>query len=141
MTDWDRLSTSAPIDRLAATVTSGSSETYEPKGLFPADQVGHIHDKVPPPYQAAPGKCSWTENLIGQSFGRLRVLGKFTGRIGKNGRARWVVRCTCGAYEVKRAKTLKSGASTMCEACHRLEALKSGAYQRGKAAKEAANGT
>ena len=141
MTDWDKLSTSAAINKLAATVTSGSSETYEPKKLFAQDQAGHVHDTAPPPYQAAPGKFPWTENLVGQSFGRLRVLGKFTGRIGKHGGARWVVRCTCGAHEVRRAKALKSGTTSMCSACHRLEDLKSGAYQRGKAAKETANGT
>ena len=56
------------------------------------------------------------EDLTGQRFGRLVVLGRASNKIRKNGRAKtmWRCKCDCGNEKVINAESLKSGATKSC---------------------------
>lgn len=53
------------------------------------------------------------ENLLGQVFGRLTVIGK-ADPIGKRKRAAWLCRCECGVEKVVKADALKAGHTQSC---------------------------
>ncbi len=137
MTDWDKLATSVPLNKLAAQVTSGSAETYEPKGIWSKGAVRS--EDGPPPFEAKPGDGPLPPGwLTGRRFGRLLVLGRYTGGGGRNFKASWVVRCSCGIYELRKAKTLKEGKNHECNACRRVDELRTGEYQRAMEARDGA---
>jgi hypothetical protein len=63
-------------------------------------------------------------NVMGTRFGRFTVMG-YGGKSASKGR--YVVRCTCGAYEHRHMKTLRSDPSRlMCSHCDYLEQMKLG---------------
>ncbi|OCJ05302.1 hypothetical protein A6U87_14965 [Rhizobium sp. AC44/96] len=80
-------------------------------------------------------------DLTGIKAGRLTVLGIAADLYLSSGQ-RWVVRCVCGAYEVRRAKYLKSCAAgektgddePMCSACSYTRKLQRGFHNPKKAA-------
>lgn len=80
-------------------------------------------------------------DLTGLKAGRLKVLGIAADPYLSSGQ-RWVVRCVCGAYEVRRAKYLKACAAgektgtdePMCSACSYTRKLQLGYHNPKKAA-------
>lgn len=70
--------------------------------------------------------------LVGRRFGRLTVMGLSAVPTTDSGhQGRWVVRCDCGAYEVrKRRALLNPNASLMCDVCDQREREAQG-YHRG----------
>jgi hypothetical protein len=56
------------------------------------------------------------EDLTGVRFGRLVVLGLMDGSQGK---PRWVVRCSCGLFEVRKGQAVKNpeNANDRCSKC------------------------
>ncbi|KKX29200.1 hypothetical protein [Rhizobium sp. LC145] len=80
-------------------------------------------------------------DLKGTKFGRFTVLGIAADIVTTNG-ANWVVRCVCGAYETRKAKTIKAWLSgdwkgdhePMCDCCGYTRRLQMGRYDPKKAA-------
>lgn len=106
--DYDRFAALAPVDKGAAQTLRMRGETYEPP-------VANDHSRwlAPPPLKPTPPNA---EDLTGIRYGRLLVMGLHA-ELKDPGR--WVVRCDCGAYEARRARTLRSGerTGTMCSHC------------------------
>jgi hypothetical protein len=61
------------------------------------------------------------QDLTGMTIGRLRVVGLSAEKTG-----RWVCRCVCGAYVLRKAIGLKTGstASAPCDQCYLLALAK-----------------
>lgn len=88
------------VDRTAARVTS-SGEHYEP-----VVGKGNAHDSDLP-IATAPVPAN-VKDLTGTKLGRLTVIGyhsvtRYNGaRKNKHVRRKWVVRCDCGRYSIRR---------------------------------------
>lgn len=96
-TNFDRIAASAPLNTTASVVRDGSGEHWTPHKPF--DQ--RVHSDVPIPCAPPPQGAT---DLTGLRAGRLLVIG-FHSRRKKSGRM-WVVRCQCGAYEVRKGSKL-----------------------------------
>lgn len=61
------------------------------------------------------------ENLLGQTFGLLTVIGEAPDYVDSKNRhvTRWLCRCTCGKEVITRASSLKSGHTKGCGQKHR----------------------
>ena len=95
-TNWDAVAASTPLNTTASVVRDSPGEHWTPLVM---DQ--RIHSDVPIPCAVLP---TGAPNLTGLRVGRLVVIG-YHSRRKKNGRM-WVVRCQCGAYEVRKASKL-----------------------------------
>jgi hypothetical protein len=95
-TDFDRIASSAPLNTTASVVRDSPGEHWSPQ---PKDD--RIHSDVPIPCARLPAGAA---DLTGLRTGRLVIIG-YHSRRKKNGRM-WVVRCQCGAYEVRKASKL-----------------------------------
>lgn len=76
---------------------------------------------VEPPPPAREWKAWMGIDLHGRTFDRLSVLGFHNFKSTKG--AAWLVRCTCGEYEIRNAKTLAIFHHTeqMCHVCKAVE--------------------
>jgi hypothetical protein len=82
--------------------------------VSPAKKEGFIFDRnakassmVPLPTRPFPGTVE--NDLTGRTVGRLTVIGYYVVRgSGTGAKGRWVVRCSCGRYEVRSARVIKS---------------------------------
>lgn len=130
--DFDRLATSAPLNRQAAQDYNATGD-----GWAPERKANVIRFDGPPPL--APITASHRRNpsfvdQTGRRVGRLVVLGRIdrdaAGIVNRDDRgAAWAVRCNCGAYEYRRAKKLKTYTADgfhMCSDCSYVEDLKAG---------------
>lgn len=113
----DRIITSTPVDRTAADVTERQGEHWSPQ-LEDNERCFEL----PPPTRPVPADAP---RLIGIRVGRLTVIGLHADSGQSNG-ASWVCRCTCGRYQLRKAKSLtqpnsNSRTEPMCAACDRLE--------------------
>ena len=119
MISFERIAVSRAADKTAAQVT-GKGEHWEPRK--PLVKPCDAWRDTPLPLARLP---EGTPSLAGLRAGRLTVVGY--GGPGSGG-ARWVVRCTCGAYEHQKAKALTGDYAprAMCPHCAYLERLKSG---------------
>lgn len=118
-TNFDAVVASAPLNRTASVVRDGSGEHWDP--VVRATQA---HWTSPPPMKSPP---TVAPDLTGATTGRLRVVGYY-GSSKKSG-SRWVVRCTCGDYELRRSKAITNpivagDTPPMCCKCTALEDLK-----------------
>ncbi len=117
---WDRIVTSAPMDKQAAIVRDSKGEHFTPQlGRLAETKVRTI---APPPIRPNPKNA---EDLTGARIGRLTVIGRSA-----SGPA-WVVRCSCGWYEHRKARVLKSSdpdhvTNHMCDECRYVEEIKTG---------------
>lgn len=108
---FNRIVTSSPVNRQAALSMS--------KGVAPPPERvpdWHVHLKAPPLMMRVPVR--WRggdimEDLTGQQFGDLVVKGLLQDLRHR----RWVVRCVCGDYEVRRSSALKLGLAQRCYVC------------------------
>jgi hypothetical protein len=97
--NFDAVAAATPLDRTASTVRDGSGDLWEAK--FRGEQK---HWKAPPPPEGA--LKAGMPDYTGRTFGRLTVV-RFHGFSGQSTPvAVWLVRCACGDYEVRRAKTI-----------------------------------
>lgn len=101
MVDFDRIITSVPANATAGRVMS-RGEHWEPEGPMPP---GLQHWKSPPPLRRFV-KTESNIDLTGKAWGRFTVVG--LAAESANDGARWIVRCVCGDYEARSAKTIKS---------------------------------
>lgn len=112
----DRILTSRPVNRQAAMVTARGIHWEPAKNLTPP---GFVRLLAPPPMRPIPNGYRPEENITGLKVDRLTVIGLAENEPGKSG-ARWVVRCSCGAYEQRRWRFLvsdKAKARAMCSHC------------------------
>lgn len=108
-----------PIDKTAALVVSVSKN----QGLeFTASQC--VSSMVPLPTKQFPGPKE--HDLTGRKVGRFTVIGCALWRA--NGRVntiRWVVKCSCGRYQMMRSKVVKyNHPDNMCQQCKKIKSTK-----------------
>jgi hypothetical protein len=124
--NFDAVAAASPLNREASTVRDGSGDLYEV--TVPA----HVEHYTAPPKPMMP--CpSDVEDLTGFRRGRFTVV-RFHHPCKDGGK--WLVRCTCGDYEVRRAKALKNGLEQdlSCYCCLRTDTLrKRGSTQNTRA--------
>lgn len=96
---FDVIAASAPVNTAAARAANMRGETYEKK--LPDTER---HWKSPPKCVSWPKEADPSHNLIGRRFGKLTVIGYYS--VGK--KARWLVRCICGDYEVRSSRAVKN---------------------------------
>jgi hypothetical protein len=104
---------SVPVDKTAAIVTSQSNCTDDIEFRTKA-----IRSKSRLP--TAISKFSKKEHdLTGKKFGNLTVIGYSLYQSKGNGRrSKWVVKCTCGYYEVRSRFSLIQGGVKNCTKCN-----------------------
>lgn len=117
---WDKIVSSAPVNKDAAVARDGSGEHFEPDM-----RLARLRWDAPPPTKPVPD-CPSAKGFVGIKFGRLTVVGLYAGEVSKKEGARWVVRCACGAYETRRAKAIRNpiNAHDRCSHCEYLERLR-----------------
>lgn len=115
-TNYDAIATSAPINKQAALMRDGRG---------PDDQIAMPeftdHWDAPPRQERLPPRD--LPRLEGRIFGAgMRVVRYHTAR--SNG-ARWLVRCSCGAYELRNTSAiLTCQADHACQACNHLQHIR-----------------
>lgn len=103
---------SRPVNSTAARVVSpGTSHAYTPDPC-------HVVSDTPLPVLHGVESPTF-QDLTGTTFGRLTVIGYSATHKG-----RWVCRCVCGNYILRKTATVKSGLGAMCESCHMLQLAK-----------------
>lgn len=133
--DFDTVAPLMPFDKTASQVAGrGVHFEWEPN----REQV---HSDLPiKTRQATPRELKDPNyrDLTGAKIGRLRVMG--IASFSSQEKRRWVVRCQCGDYEIRRAKFIKaclSGENTdeaMCMSCGYTRKLQQGYHNPKKAA-------
>ena len=100
----------------ARVIAAGTHHAYHP------DEC-HVISDVPLPIRDLP---SDTPDLTGTTFGRLTVCG-----LSATHNGRWVCRCRCGAYVMRKAKTVKAASTVaMCDPCSLREMALRDEYHR-----------
>lgn len=100
-----------PVNKITAIVVSDNKEDQRE-----FRRTHKVSSMIPLPVKQFEGLKKY--DLSGARCGRFTVIGQFdNGKKYLNG-ARWVVRCSCGRYEVKRTKTIKNPHDgQMCSEC------------------------
>jgi hypothetical protein len=102
--NMDEIAKRKPVNRQAANVVSKGIE------YVPAKKVLTYESEAPIPTRK-PQKN--VEILTGRKFGRLTVIGLALEHLG-----RWVCRCDCGMYVLRRPKAIKNTDNPdRCERC------------------------
>ena len=108
-----------PINKNAAMAISGGYS------FNPNRRVTQVESDNP---LKTTGTISAHWDLTGMRAGRLTVVGKQP-KIGKRGGGKWVCRCDCGRYVVRKAKSIKENIGGMrCDECDYLRGMKSKAH-------------
>ncbi|WP_148050978.1 hypothetical protein [Pseudomonas fluorescens] len=106
-----------PVDRMAARVV-GAGVTHE-YSISDGAVNSFLPLPVRKPNRNEAGQDCFVD-LTGRKFGRLTVVG-----ISAEVNARWVVRCVCGSYGLRTAKTIKNAdQEACCHQCHLLAVAK-----------------
>jgi len=102
-----------PVNKSSKSVVSKSNERYN--NFHPGDM---LTNSIGLPIKNIP---SHVNDLTGIKKGRLTVIGLSASFSKDNGHGyRWVVRCSCGRYEIRRSRTiLKGNQNDMCNICKR----------------------
>lgn len=118
-----------PVDRLASIVTSPTPKWAKPitsKRGSQDDFREQISWVLRHPSVSAPSNVKdWT----GVKLGRISVVAYSHARRLNDGDIRhyWVVRCSCGEYEMRRSESLaKLSPHQMCKKCEKNEWLRTG---------------
>lgn len=128
MGDFSRIIASKPVNATTAKVVSRGID-WVPDKVKRAKQWQERTD-APLPTREFIGPQD--QDITGKRYGRLTVVGNSAERSRNDRGAAWVVRCTCGYYEIRRTKTLNEQAgrsAQMCSHCDILEAIKNGEPQ------------
>lgn len=106
-----------PVDATAALVVSRGEH-------FEYVQLGtELCTPLPPPTKAVGAE---EEDFTGIKFGRLAVIGRHAG-----GKIRWVCRCVCGNYCVRRPVAIRQAApDSACPQCYLMAVSKRHEYIR-----------
>ena len=122
--NYDKIRTSSPVNATAARVVSRSGIQWKPAKDI--DKSWHTRTAEPLPTEPFSGPKEY--DLSGRCNNRLTVIGKAAGFKSNDKGAAWVVRCTCGYYEIRRTSGFKNTeyGRSMCRHCDYLEELKAG---------------
>lgn len=102
-----------PVNKTAARVISrGEHHDYK---IF----EDNIVSDVPLPVRRDLPETPSFKDLTGIKFGRLTVIG-----YSATHKSRWVCRCTCGNYVMRRGAAIRDGLGAMCEHCYMLQRAK-----------------
>lgn len=114
---FDFIATGKPVDATAAMVLR-PGEHYEPRGAN--DPAHHSETPIPTVRYTGPKE----HDITGMRNGSLVVVG-FAHPGARNG-ALWVVRCDCGHYERRTAKSMKNPKNWFdaCRVCRDLQHLR-----------------
>ena len=110
----------APINKVAAIVVMSKGVQYNPNKRVQANDSETPHKiRLNIPLETI--RCQHFEDLTGMRRGRLLVIGlsdEFPGR--------WVVRCDCGRYSMRRKKAITNSGNEQdrCEHCRHLAFLR-----------------
>lgn len=137
--DFDTIAPLMPFDKTASQVSArGESFEWKPSGcnIHSSDPIEHRQ-----PSRDEMAKPEFV-NLTGARTGRLTVLGVAAEMPSNGNGQKWVVRCVCGAYETRKAKSIKkflAGEWTgdrppMCGWCENTNRLRDGRHNKRKAA-------
>ena len=127
-----------PIDRVASRVVYGKAEHWTPLRL-----AENVLDDLPPLVDLSTRRSIELHpdfvDLTGWRFGCLVAVGlhaeastttRYLNQQKHPENARWVCRCPCGGYVLRRAKAIKSNASKVmqCGRCERKRKLRNPYY-------------
>ena len=125
-TNWDAVAASAPLDVTAARVMGAVGEP----SAFRKKVIGETYRRDFAPPKVKPREVIRGVNLTGLVVGRLTVIGLADlPERNKKRNAAWVVRCVCGAYEMRTARALRNPEyvpTASCSHCNYLRKLKAG---------------
>lgn len=111
--DFDRLASSAPVNKQAAADYSASGGVWAPE-----KKINNRRWLSPPETRPVPTNSL---DLTGCRAGRFVVVGLLARDpvLSKNAPAKWVCRCSCGAYETRRAVVIQNPGlhRMMCSHC------------------------
>ena len=115
-----KISHHVPVNNMARKVTSKQEEYVPCKNIG----LNHYHSYAPPTLTTIINSDRRSPNftdLTGVKFGRFSVIGLASGFKG-----RWVARCVCGKYEMRRQKAIinKKNYGDCCAICRHLQFLK-----------------
>lgn len=113
------VATSRPVDSAAHSVARKLGIHYEPK--FKPNIQPHSETPLPvKPYSPDGGY----PDLTGVRFGRFVVFGVYDSPCPVRG-CRWVVRCACGCYEIRKSRAIKKPKTDddRCKKCCHLRYL------------------
>lgn len=114
-TDYECIAISDPINKTAKRVVQSGEH-------FDFNQENMISSTDPIPVKDFPGQKD--HDLTGEKFGRLKVIGYY-GKGSGTRTGKWVVKCLCGNYELRRAAALKkttgNDCGSMCYSCDQKE--------------------
>lgn len=125
---WEAVLASAPLNREAATVVGESREEHG----FWRENDDPYHQDVPHPLMTGSRLAMRLRqpqftDLTGRRIDRLLVRGLAEYQTRKGGNPLWAVRCDCGAYTLRRAKTLSQDSDEqMCGTCHHMQEVRRG---------------
>lgn len=125
--DFDRIASSAPLDKTAATVT-GAGEAFVPRVAL-TDYFHDMPETKPILPEHRQSRCF--VDFTGVVVGRLTVIA-MAKKEGKASKASWVCRCKCGGFCRRTARAIKDGLDGdpnfvgMCGLCSYNKSLASG---------------
>ncbi len=107
-----------PIDKIAAYVVSNNNDAGH---VFKCGSKVTSMKRLPTIQFVGPKQ----HDLTGRKCGRFTVIGCSLikpGIKGQNKRTRWVVRCSCGRYQILSSKAVKKNSDqSMCVECARFK--------------------
>jgi hypothetical protein len=113
-----------PINRQTAMIMAGGEKPMLPNKNehFRSHGRPEVFNQIPKFIKQA----GWRD-LTNIKFGRFTIIG-----LKKDNVSRWVARCSCGVFELKKAKAIKSKLNDldMCNVCRKFEYLKKGRNSR-----------
>ena len=107
----------APVDRTAGKVTGGGFQYQSVK------KIDQKHWEIAPATIKVP---SHIDTLVGQEFGRFKVIGLLTLEPAyKNRDSLWLVRCACSHFESRRSKSILNPKNNedRCDNCRHIARL------------------
>ncbi len=116
----------SPFEKIAASIPqSATAARVVSRGVHYEPTLKHdgnfVTGDLPLPMKTPtnPEAIRVAQELVGKTFGRLTVKGLAEG---KSNPARWVVRCSCGRWEHRKAKTLRGDPERLaCSHCDKTK--------------------
>lgn len=129
MGHYEKLVSAVPINSNAANAIKGGISFDESNVAKIPDQVGYWENQ--PPLEPVSSLKFMSMNphfkdFTGVKYGRLTVIGMLLNKNrSKSASATWVVKCSCGYYEARKARTIKARNSTdKCRRCMNIDSMK-----------------
>lgn len=123
----EKIAGNDPVDSIAARVIRPGIHYDRPE----IRERGRFHSEICPPLAGPPPSGI---DLTGQVKGRLTVIGLMLKPPKPKKKGKWVVRCSCGAFETRSAKALSSkdnvSIDDRCQKCQLEREFRSGKLKR-----------